>query len=166
MHSPVVRLSRRAFPLSVRRATHGLLLGFASISVSAAAGHSIPSTLLVERCRAYSADTLSAAAQACEAYVSGFLAGARTAGWLRDDSGQSLEESFTERAWRTRGPWARRPPEPQVCPPDGLSTSELVAQLLTIADARPDLAEADAARLLETMLRSNYPCKRKPDGSR
>jgi hypothetical protein len=137
-------------------------MGVGPASVAADDGQIVPSALLVERCRAYSHARASVPAQLCDAYLRGFLAGARTAGWLRAAPGEVTQETFSERAFRTRLP---RTPRPQSCLPDGTAMSELITQLLVFADAHPGLADTDARKLLETMLRSDYPCGRKPAGS-
>jgi len=139
-----------------------LLCSAAFAPIAAPAGQVVPSALLIERCRGFADDHKSAAARLCDSYIRGYLAGASSAGWLIFRSDKGPQETFSERAWRTRLGRATRLPSPQSCLPDGTSMYELVAKLLAYADARTSLEGMSAPHLLEGMLRAVYPCSRKP----
>jgi hypothetical protein len=139
-----------------------LLCSVAFAPIAAPAGQVVPSAVLVERCRGFADDLESVAARLCDSYIRGYLAGARSGGWLSVHSDKGPRETFSERAWRTRLGRATRSPSPQSCLPDGTPMHELVAKLLVYADSRASLEGMSAPHLLEGMLRAVYPCSRKP----
>jgi len=156
----VSRLFTDRLVLLVRAAV--LLCGVAFTPVAAAVGEVLPAAVLVERCRGFADDLESVAARHCDSYLRGYLAGARSGGWLSLHSDQGPRETFSERAWRTRLGRATRSPSPQSCLPEGTPMHELVAKLLAYADTRASLEGMSAPHLLEDMLRAVYPCSRKP----
>lgn len=159
--------SRRVRPLAVNSSDMTMLVRaavlFCSVAfapIAAAVGQVEPAAVLVERCRGFSDDRESVAARLCDSYIRGYLAGARSTGSLNLTSEKGPQETFSERAWRTRLGRATRSPRPQYCLPDGTSMHKLVEQLIAYADARASLESMSAQHLLDWMLRAAYPCSR------
>jgi hypothetical protein len=135
-----------------------LLLGMAWAPQADAVEHALPAPVLLERCRGFSDVKPGADAPLCEAYLRGYLAGAREAGWLSFRSDDQSQETFTERASRTRlGKWT---PKPQGCIPDETTITALVEALVAYADTRVGLESLGAQQLVADMLLAVYPCRR------
>lgn len=129
-------------------------------SLAAASGPSMQATLLVDRCRGFTPEAPGTDALLCDSYIRGYLAGARTSGWLNVLSSDDSQETFAERAWRTRLGKSTRTPRPQSCLKDGTTMDALVAALIAYADTRASLQDVSARQLMEEMLRAAYPCSR------
>jgi hypothetical protein len=131
-------------------------------SVAQAIEHAWPAAVLVEHCRGFSDKAPSAAGTLCESYLRGYLAGARSGGWISFHADGEPQETFSERAWRTRLGKSTRSPKPRSCLPDGTTLLELATTLAVHAERRPSLENVSAEQLVEDMLRAAYPCSRVP----
>ncbi|MBK7902177.1 MAG: hypothetical protein IPJ97_03880 [Proteobacteria bacterium] len=129
-------------------------------STAKAVEHTLPSSTLVERCRGLAGAPPGAEGPLCESYLQGYLAGARSGGWLSIYEDGKPQETFSERAWRTRLGMSTRAPKPQSCLPDGTTLADIATALIAYAERRPTLENVSAQQLLEGMLRTSFPCVR------
>ena len=118
----------------------------------------LTSTELHELCLAFVHRPLSEDARACAAYVRGFIEGSDDVIVEGDDAQQRSQESFSERAWRTR--LGVRTAEPLYCVSTTLPLRALVAQLLTQAERKPAAEHESASTLLYATLSRFHRCSR------
>lgn len=113
---------------------------------------------LHELCLAYVEAPESEDGKACAAYVRGFMEGSDRIVLLSDDRAQAHEETFSERAWRTR--LGTRSAKPRYCLDETLSMGEFIRQLLMHAERKPPEREASAHELLYGALSRFHRCSR------
>lgn len=113
---------------------------------------------LHELCLAFVEAPESEDAKACAAYVRGFIEGSDRVVLLSDDPAHANEETFSERAWRTR--LGIRSPKPRYCLEEALSMEELITQLLMHAERKPPRRDASAHELLYGALSRFHRCSR------
>src|SRR5690554_5766013 len=120
----------------------GLLLGAA---VMADELQPLSSIDLHERCLAYRDAPDSEAGKACTAYVRGFIEGSPEI-VIAEVHRTEQDESFTDRAWRTRLGHVRG--EPRYCIGADTSLADIIEQLLRHAETKPPSEELSASGLL------------------
>lgn len=118
----------------------------------------LTSVQLHELCLAYVEAPESENAKACAAYVRGFIEGSDRIVLLSDDPAQAHEETFSERAWRTR--LGMRSPKPRYCLKEALSMEEFITQLLMHAEHKPPEQDTSAHELLYGALSRFHRCSR------
>ena len=114
---------------------------------------------LYELCAAYVTAPESDEGQACAAYVRGFIEGSDRVVLRSAEPEETRNESFTERAWRTRL-GVPRAPEPRYCVEETLSLKNFVTQLLTQAERKPPAEGVSAQELLYGTLSRFHRCSR------
>jgi hypothetical protein len=107
-------------------------------------------------CRAYVHSPESEDARACAAYVRGFIEGSELVIVRGEDVQPLRQESFSERAWRTRLGISR--PEPRYCLSPAVTLQELIAQLLAQAEQKPPAGDVSAGALLYATLSRFHRC--------
>ncbi len=110
---------------------------------------------LHELCLAYIRAPESEEAQACAAYVRGFLEGSEQV-VLGNRDKEARPESFSERAWRTR--LGASPPKPRYCLKERLPLREFIAQMLKQAERKPPTEDSSADALLYGTLSRFHRC--------
>jgi Rap1a immunity proteins len=110
---------------------------------------------LHELCLAYVHAPESEKAQACAAYVRGFIEGSEQI-VLRNGDKEARPESFSERAWRTR--LGANPPKPRYCLKARLPLREFIAQMLKQAERKPPTEDSSADALLYGTLSRFHRC--------
>jgi hypothetical protein len=114
---------------------------------------------LAERCRGFLQDAGSEDGRFCVAYVRGFIDGSANVVWKAPaDVALSSTESFGQRAARTRlgrGLIVR----PKYCIDGSLGMTELVEQIVAVADERPPQEDVDAAVLLYATFARFHKCE-------
>jgi hypothetical protein len=130
----------------------------APVATQLQAGELAPLTSveLHELCLAYIDAPESDAGQACAAYVRGFIEGSDRV-VLRSDE-QTHEESFSERAWRTR--LGIPQPDPRYCLEKTVSLQGFITQLLAQAERKPPEQDVSAQELLYATLSRFHRCSR------
>jgi hypothetical protein len=118
----------------------------------------LTSVQLHELCLAYVEAPESEDAKACAAYVRGFIEGSDRIVLLSDDPAQGSEETFSERAWRTR--LGIRSPKPRYCLKEAVSMEEFITQLLMYAEHKPPERDANAHDILYGALSRFHRCSR------
>jgi hypothetical protein len=119
----------------------------------------LSSVELHDLCLAYSEAPEGDEAQACAAYVRGFIEGSERVVLRKQNRAETRAESFSERAWRTRL-GTRQPPEPKYCVAETLSMKTFITQLLTQAERTPPTHDMSAQELLYATLTRFYRCSR------
>lgn len=107
-------------------------------------------------CQAYVHSPDSEDARACAAYVRGFIEGSELVIVRGEDVQPLRQESFSERAWRTRLGVSR--PEPRYCLSPAVTLQELIAQLLAQAEQKPPAGDVSARALLYATLSRFHRC--------
>ena len=115
----------------------------------------LTSMQLYELCLAYVRAPESEEAQACAAYIRGFIEGSEQV-VLRNHNKQTRPESFSERAWRTR--LGANPPKPRYCLKERLPLREFIAQMLKQAERKPPAEDSSADALLYGTLSRFHRC--------
>jgi hypothetical protein len=115
----------------------------------------LTSVELYELCLAYGRAPESEEAQACAAYVRGFIEGSEQV-VLRNHDKEARPESFSERAWRTR--LGASPPKPRYCLKARLPLREFIAQMLKQAEHNPPTEDSSADALLYGTLSRFHRC--------
>jgi Rap1a immunity proteins len=110
---------------------------------------------LHELCVAYIRAPESEEAQACAAYVRGFIEGSEQV-VLRNHDEEARPESFSERAWRTR--LGANPPKHRYCLKERLSLRQFIAQMLKQAERKPPTEDSSADALLYGTLSRFHRC--------
>jgi hypothetical protein len=118
----------------------------------------LTSVELHELCMAYIEAPASDEGQACAAYVRGFIEGSDRVVLRSNEGAQAHEESFSERAWRTRLGIPR--PEPRYCLEKTVSLQEFITQLLAQAERKPPEQDVSAQELLYATLSRFHRCSR------
>ncbi len=119
------------------------------------AAEPLPARTLFEQCSAYIQTPEGADGQLCDAYLRGFLQGAKAAGGKQRSAGN--EESWTDRAARTRlgnAALARA----SYCLPSNITPAELAERFVRNLEKNPGLKDTDARTALEATLHVNFPC--------
>jgi hypothetical protein len=115
----------------------------------------VSSAEVADRCRAYLQDVDSEDGRYCAAYVRGFIDGSALV-VLKADPDST--ESFAQRAARTR---LGRPliVRPEYCIDASLGMTQLVQQIVAVADERPPREDVDAAVLLYATFDRYHKCE-------
>jgi hypothetical protein len=129
-----------------------LILGASPAVATVGAG--LPASALIEGCRQFARDPESSSGKLCNAYIRGFLDALRATGHIRA-AAEISEETFAERAARTRLGWSRQRPE--FCIADDMSMSSFIDHLIHYAQAG-DTGELAADQLLGRLLDAAYRC--------
>ena len=112
----------------------------------------LTATELQSACRRHLIDAVSEEARICPAYVRGYIEASPVV-VLRS---QGSDESFTQRAFRTRnGVIVSRP---QFCLRQSLTVDELANQIVLQADSHPPKSEQMAGELIEATLTRFHRC--------
>jgi hypothetical protein len=138
--------------------------GFAWTTLLASDLAPLSSAQLHAQCLAYAAAPTSTEGQLCSAYLRAFIEGSDRVQYDPAKE-QDPDESFTERALRTRygGPTAVRP---QYCVNSSVTVDDLIIQLLVQADSHlPDESRA-AASLIYATLNRFHRCGAEAEGRR
>jgi hypothetical protein len=109
---------------------------------------------LHELCLAYIRAPESEEAQACAAYVRGFIEGSEQVVLRNND--EVRPESFSERAWRTR--LGATPQKPRYCLKARLPLREFITQMLKQAERKPPTEDSSADALLYGTLSRLHRC--------
>jgi hypothetical protein len=114
---------------------------------------------LAERCRAFLQDAGSEDGRFCVAYVRGFIDGSANVVWKAPpDTAVGSTESFGQRAARTRLGRSLIV-RPKYCIDGSLGMTELVAQIVAVADEQPPRDDVDAAGLLYATFARFHKCE-------
>jgi hypothetical protein len=141
----------------IRAAATAITLTLA-IPVPVCASELVSGAHLAERCRAFLQDAGSEDGRFCVAYVRGFIDGSSNVVWMTPPGATAgSTESFGQRAARTRlgrGLIVR----PKYCIDGSLGMTELVEQIVAVADERPPRDDVDAAALLYATFARFHQC--------
>jgi hypothetical protein len=132
-----------------------LFLFIGVVGGPASAASPLDALTLFERCSAFVEQPKSSDGQLCDAYLRGFLQGAKAAGGKNRES--AADESWTDRAARTRLGQAALA-RASYCVPDSLTVAELAERFIAHAETNPDVKNTDARSALEATLYVNYQC--------
>jgi Rap1a immunity proteins len=138
-----------------------VLLLATTVMVPAAATDfsTLTSVELHQLCLAYVRAPESDDAQACGAYVRGFIEGSDEVMVSTHENNRTRPESFSERAWRTRL-GTGTPRRPSYCLDATLPLREFVRQVLTQAERNPPNEKVSASALMYGTLSRFHRCSR------